>query len=88
MVRVSRPCYDKPWRCPGWAGGGMRYARRSRCNGGHMRGWQPDDGAHPAWRFHRCDTCDVLTWPYITRWLDWRWLAGWASMMWETRTYR
>lgn len=75
MTRLSRPCYDKPWRCPGWAGGGMRYARRDRCNDGRMTGWDGEQRC-PAWRFHRCTTCDVITWPYVTRWLDWWWIAS------------
>ena len=33
-MRISRPCYDKPYRCPGWAGGGMRYAKVDRCSNG------------------------------------------------------
>lgn len=79
-MRFSRPCYDKPWRCPGWAGGGERYAKVDRCEDGRMLGWDGEH-AHPQWRFHRCDTCDVVTWPYVTRWLDWRhwrwYIQGW-----------
>ncbi len=67
-MRLSRPCYDKPWRCPGWAGGGMRYAKRDRCEDGRMHGW--DGQRWPHLRFHRCDTCDVITIPYALRWLS------------------
>jgi hypothetical protein len=28
------------------------------------------------WRFYRCDTCDVITWPIVTKWLDRRYW-GW-----------
>jgi hypothetical protein len=68
-MRLSRPCYDKPHRCPGWAGGGMRYAKVDRCDGGRLdiyRSWWQ-------WRINRCDTCGVYVLPYVVRWLDWRW---------------
>lgn len=85
-MRMSRMCYDKSHRCPGWAGGGMRYAKVSRCDNGHVRTRVPYEGlpgefevpyAQP-WRFGYCDTCDVVTWPSVTRWLDWRWLRSYA----------
>lgn len=72
-MRLSRPCYDKMHRCPGWAGGGMRYAKTKHCYGGHLQG---DIYRRLCWRFrfNRCDTCDVLVLPYMVRYLDWRWL--------------
>jgi hypothetical protein len=84
-VRLSRPCYDKPHRCPGWAGGGTLYPKGdSRCDNGHIRTWSEDtdNGMLPFWhlRFLPCDTCDVVTLPYALRWLDWRWLR------WEIRS--
>lgn len=76
MTRLSRPCYDKPWRCPGWAGGGMNYAEINRCPDG---GLLPDIGVGPSrwwtWRMARCPECGVLVLPYLARWLDWRWLT-------------
>jgi hypothetical protein len=30
----SRPCYNKPHRCPGWVGGGMTSAMVDRCPDG------------------------------------------------------
>lgn len=47
-MRISRPCYDKPHRCPGWAGGGVRSAKVDRCkgDGGYVRTrprWKPVD---------------------------------------------
>lgn len=81
----SRPDYDKPHRCPGWAGGGMRYARKVRCDGGHVhidydrRGWQ--------WRTHRCCLCGLLVLPYVIRWIDPRWLSYWASTTWRDARY-
>jgi hypothetical protein len=86
-MRFSRPCYDKPHRCAGWAGGGMKYAKVDRCANGHIhvrRGRQVStlDGTetyvddYPAsnpWRFGHCDRCDVITWPWATRKLDPTW---------------
>lgn len=90
-MRLSRPCYDKPHHCPGWAGGGMRYSKVDRCGlvpaagvvmvrGDRNRG----PGMEP-WRFGRCDTCRTITWPYITRWLDPTWTVEWAKTRIELR---
>jgi hypothetical protein len=70
-VRISRPCYDKFHRCPGWAGGGMLYAKVDRCEGGRL----PDDAYDSRlwkWRINQCATCGVYVLPYVIRWLDWR----------------
>jgi hypothetical protein len=62
MMRLSRPCYDKYHRCPGWVGGGMHYAKRMRCSDGRIvvnyedRLWR--------WKFQRCNTCNVVVLPY------------------------
>lgn len=76
-MRLSRPCYDKMHRCPGWAGGGMRGARRDRCPNGRLRREGTLEGIYAGrlWRlrFNRCDTCDVLVLPYAVCWLD----PGW-----------
>ena len=64
-MRFSRPCYDKPHRCPGWAGGGTRSARVDRCENGsvttlpkiHETHGYYTVGEHPAnnwWMFGRC----------------------------------
>lgn len=65
-MRLSRPCYDKPHRCPGWAGGGWKSAKRDRCDGGYVdtRGREYEGvfggtyvDKHPGsnkWRFGRC----------------------------------
>ncbi len=93
-MRLSRLCYDKPHRCPGWSGGGTKGAKEYRCDNGSIRtkdlsigeedGRRVVYGQHPCegqWRFGRCSNCDVITWPYITRWLDpgwWHWeFLGW-----------
>lgn len=76
-MRLSRPCYDKPHRCPGWAGGGWKYGKTDRCeNGGSIRVRKLDDSGHPGhpaefrWRFSHCTKCDVVTWPYSVRFVD------------------
>lgn len=75
-MRISRPCYDKYYRCPGWAGGGTRYAKKDRCDGGHLD-YKIMDKAIWKWRFNRCDRCDVVTLPYVVRYVDWRFLVFW-----------
>jgi hypothetical protein len=80
-VRISRPCYDKFHRCPGWAGGGCRCAKVQRCEGGHIN-FDPEQRLWK-WRLHRCDKCDVVVLPYVIRWVDpcwWRWqVEHWQS---------
>lgn len=71
-MRLSRPCYDKPHRCPRWIGGGMRYPKRDRCDDGRI---QIDYTTRWTWRFWRCNTCDVVTLPYNVQYLDWRYWA-------------
>lgn len=83
-MRLSRPCYDKPWRCPGWAGGGMRYAKRERCADGRVSGWDSPARWPHLW-FHRCGECGVVTLPFATRWLDPSWLAYRAQSWWRYR---
>lgn len=77
MHRFSRPCYDKFHRCPGWAGGGMRHAKRSRCDGGSLarvidftRRWK--------WRLHTCPLCGVIVLPYMVRYVDPAWYTSGA----------
>lgn len=78
-MRLSRHCYDKPHRCPGWAGGGFKYPKgEDRCNGGHIQidysnRWKRD------WTFHHCDKCDVVCWPIVVQWLDWRHWRWWVG---------
>lgn len=94
-MRLSRTCYDKAHRCPGWAGGGTKGASVYRCKNGSIRtgeirievegGRRVVYGGHPAenkWQFGRCTDCDVVTWPVITRWLDPGWW-GWQFKFWK-----
>lgn len=84
-MRLSRHCYDKPHRCPGWNGGGFKYStKEDRCNGGHIvinynSRWSRN------WTFHRCDTCDVVCWPIVIQQLDpsyWRHWHWYRTKMW------
>lgn len=86
-MRFSRHCYDKPWRCPGWNGGGMRFAKAERCSGGRLQ--DPDDwggGWRTNIRFHRCNTCDVVASPMAVQWFDPRWV--WFQLRWWWRDWR
>lgn len=99
--RLSRLCYDKAHRCPGWAGGGGRSAQRDRCENGRIEVRLPitpervlealEGGinAHPAahpFRFGHCTECAVLTLPWATRNLD---PTYWADRMrWRARKVR
>lgn len=89
LPRISRPCYDKAHRCPGWAGGGMRYASTDLCpDGGRVAvppsRRDPIEAHDPAWpgthpgaaplRLARCNACPVIVLPYAVRWVDPTWL--------------
>jgi hypothetical protein len=95
-MRLSRTCYDKSHRCPGWAGGGWKSARVDRCEGGYVTAHRPwtsgldeDYPGHPGkhrWSFGHCNKCDVVTWPVALSWLDPTWIK-WA--IWDRpRPYR
>jgi hypothetical protein len=77
MIRISRPCYDKMHRCPGWNGGGTHSAKVTRCEGGHIYFYARKGSNHVKrlwkWRFNRCPACRVIVLPYMVRWLDWGW---------------
>lgn len=63
--RLSRPCYDKFHRCPGWIGGGPRYAKEKRCDNGRI---QVDyDDKLWKWKLWPCNECNVLVLPYHSR---------------------
>jgi len=85
--RLSRPCYDKPWRCPGWAGGGLKLAKKYHCENGRMTGWEGDQ-RWPQWRFQRCTQCSTVTLPFALRRLDPTWIAWRITRWWETRDLR
>lgn len=82
-MRISRPCYDKYHRCPGWAGGGMKYAKVQGCDGGYITYPQYDvRGKYDyrlkrtwKWRLNKCPKCGVIVLPSVIRWIDWGWLS-------------
>lgn len=88
-MRLSRHCYDKPHRCPGWAGAGMLYAKVQRCDNGHLDTGDDWWSWREQWRFHHCDTCDVVALPLVVRWLDWRWWTWWlrSRVWWKVRDW-
>jgi hypothetical protein len=71
---LRRHCYNKPWRCPGWAGGGWSTPTRKRdicLHGGSFAGmWGSDRDRWYLWRWHKCSMCGTVAIPYVTRWLD------------------
>lgn len=80
MTYFSRHCYDKPHRCPGWAGGGWRYPKVDRCENGRLR-IANEEHADPwmSFRWHRCSSCDVIAIPEVVRWLDPTWWTWWLG---------
>lgn len=94
-VRISRPCYDKMHRCPGWAGGGNHYAKAVRCDGGYLNCYRDPRGRWWQWKTNRCPKCGLLVLPYMIRYVDptnWRseiQMAGWRIRQWfEIRQHR
>ena len=82
-MRISRPCYDKYHRCPGWAGGGLRYAKRKRCDGGSLGSVIDYDSRWWRWRVHRCPVCDVYVLPYNIRQIDPTWWRSEIQHWWR-----
>lgn len=74
--RLSRPCYDKYHRCPGWAGGGLKYPRVERCHRGYIAREAVQADTWSPWRLYGCTSCNVLVLPFYVRWVDPTW---WVS---------
>lgn len=71
MVRISRPCYDKWRRCPGWAGGGDKYAKEDRCDNGMLTGEHHEWTRWCWWvHIHHCPKCGVFVLPAAVRYID------------------
>jgi hypothetical protein len=72
-VKISRPCYDKYRRCPGWAGPGWKSHREDSdywCDNGFIK---ISGKRFKSWKFHRCTSCKTWVWPYNFRYLmSWR----------------
>lgn len=65
-MRISRPCYDKYHRCPGWAGGGWKYPKKNsrypECDSGSIKVDYED--RFWMWKFWKCNKCDVVVFPH------------------------
>lgn len=80
-MKLSRPCYDKYWRCPGWAGGGPHRAKHTRCDGGSLIiDWQDKWWK---WKLHRCGKCGILVLPYHAKKLSL--FDLWENLRWRFR---
>lgn len=88
-MRISRPCYDKPHRCPGWIGGGDNFPKKDRCENGSII-FGPD-GYSRFWQFKfgKCTKCDVRTIPWVlTKLSPWRWRRGLKYRWWNYQARR
>lgn len=68
-MRISRPCYDKFWRCPGWAGAGWTFPQRDTCangSGAEVINWD----RLPYWQMWRCPDCGMRVLPAVIRNID------------------
>lgn len=77
-MRISRPCYDKRHRCPGWAGGGMKSAKVDLCDGGyvlHPSTRIPYEREYSMFEFGECNKCGVIVLPDVVRKFDLHWLS-------------
>lgn len=74
VVRIARQDYDKPHRCPGWAGSGWNFttlADDETCPNGYVA-WY--DKPFAKWRTNTCTKkCGTLVLPYATRYVDPSW---------------
>jgi hypothetical protein len=96
VTRVSRQCYDKPHRCPGWAGGGWHYTDDSICQSGYVDWYGYTDPTTGEWvdkrlkkfRANTCrKQCGTLVLPYATRYVDPTWWKYEAESRWDDILY-
>lgn len=68
--RISKPCYNKYWRCPGWAGPGWKSTKEGKktCEGGSLARVIDFEG-HWKWKFHKCPTCGMIVLPYMAKYI-------------------
>lgn len=84
---ISRPCYDKYRRCPGWAGGGWKYPQNQLCHTDYNSSGYLDvdyEDRWWKWKTHKCPNCGVVVLPYMVRYTSPR--AVWyrlRSMLWR-----
>lgn len=89
-MRIRKACYDKAHRCPGWAGGGFRFAKKDVCDNGYI---PYSESRWDSWKVKKCATCGTIRLPIITKWLDPEWVSYVVrhkvrDMIWEWRNYR
>lgn len=88
-MRISRPCYDKAHRCPGWAGGGLKYPKVDKCDSGYITFKRDFSYSKILYLFNfepylnirltgfgRCSKCNVLVLPYQIRYIDPTWIKS------------
>lgn len=84
-TEYRRHCYDKPRRCPGWAGGGWRHPAEDKyvCSSGSLdlegRWWR--------WRIHTCTECGTRALPVMIQKLDYTWWVWRIYRKWDDFTY-
>lgn len=71
-IHIRRACYDKPWRCPGWAGGGWRYPKKTVCEGGSIGHYESKLANLFLPRRHA--DCGTVRLPLIVKWVDPTWV--------------
>lgn len=82
-MRIRRPDYDVPARCPGWAGGGWRRPTFAVCDGGLIN-W---DIRFWAVRPRRCATCRTIVLPWAVHLVDPTWWAWELRRTWLERRH-
>ena len=74
FIRVSRPCYNKWRRCPGWAGPGWKTRKVPYCDNGFFPLEQVGDWWK--WKPWTCQVCRTWVLPVNVEKLDpsfWKW---------------
>lgn len=86
MTRIVRKDYDKPNRCPSWAGPGIipYFFEKDLpdCDNGQS-GYYDDDCN--LWHFHECSTCGVKTFPIFFNYFDPQWWLRIKAPRWRYR---
>jgi len=70
-MKISRPDFNKPKRCPTWAGPGWGRKRIKRS--GNCEALININYEDKLWRYklQKCDSCGVIVLPFNLRYLDW-----------------